>query len=94
MPIWVSLTAGDKVIIYKADGTVYLTYEIVIYGDINADGKITTVDLFMGQRHILDTFELSGARLEASDINKDGKLTTVDLFMGQRHILGTYTITQ
>ena len=86
--------SGDNVIIYKADGTVYLTYEVVIYGDINADGKITTVDLFMGQRIILGTYSLTGSRLCASDVNKDGKLTTVDLFMGQRHILGTYTITQ
>ena len=86
--------SGDNVIIYKADSTVYLTYEVVIYGDINADGKITTVDLFMGQRIILGTYSLTGSRLCASDVNKDGKLTTVDLFMGQRHILGTYTITQ
>ena len=89
-----NVCSGDKVIIYRADGTVYLSYEVVIYGDANGDGKITTVDLFMGQRHILGTYALSGPRLCATDVNKDGYLTTVDLFMGQRHILGTYTITQ
>ncbi len=89
-----NICSGDQVIIYKTDGSVYLTYYAVIYGDMNADGKITTVDLFMGQRHILGTYTLSGARLTAADVNKDGKLSSVDLFMGQRHILGTYTIVQ
>ena len=89
-----NVCSGDQVIIYKTDGSVYLTYYAVIYGDMNADGKITAVDLFMGQRHILGTYTLEGARLAAADVNKDGKLTAVDLFMGQRHILGTYTIVQ
>ncbi len=89
-----NICSGDKVSIYKAAKTLFLSYEAVIYGDINADGKISTIDLFMGQRHILGTYTLSGARLEAADINRDGKLSTVDLFMGQRHILGTYTIIQ
>lgn len=88
------ICSGDKVIIYKTDGSEYLTYDAVIYGDMNGDGRVTTVDLFMGQRHILSSYTLTDARLAAADINKDGKVTTVDLFMGQRHILGTYTITQ
>ena len=88
------ICSGDKIIIYKTDGSEYLSYDAVIYGDVNGDGKITTVDLFMGQRHVLGTYTLTDARLEAADINKDGKISTVDLFMGQRHILGTYTIEQ
>ena len=89
-----NICSGDKVIIYKNDGSVYMEYKATIYGDINADGNVTTVDLFMGQRHILGTYTLTDARLAAADINKDGKVSTVDLFMGQRHILGTYTISQ
>ncbi len=88
------ICSGDQVIIYKTDGTEYLSYNTVVYGDINGDGKITTVDLFMGQRQVLGSYTLTDARLEAADINKDGKISTVDLFMGQKHILGTYTIQQ
>ncbi len=82
-----------KVTIYK-DGKEFANYKTVVYGDMNGDGNIKTVDLFIGQRHIFGTAKLSGAKLEAADINHDGNVKTVDLFMGQRHIFGTYTIDQ
>ncbi len=88
-----TMATGDKVLIHQ-NGTLKLTYTVVIFADINGDGKISTVDLFMGQRHILGTYTITGANLKACDINRDGRVSTVDLFMGQRHILGTYTITQ
>lgn len=86
--------SGDKVSIFKNDGSLFLSYETVIFGDINGDDKISTSDLFMGHRHVLQTYTLTGARLKAADINRDGKVSTSDLFMGHRHVLGTYTITQ
>ncbi len=86
--------SGCRVVVYKQDGKEYLSYETVVYGDIDGDGSIKAVDLFMGQRYIFGTYALSGARLEAADINRDGTVRAVDLFMGQRHIFGTYTIDQ
>ena len=89
-----ALVGSDcKVTVYK-DGKEFVSYKTVVYGDINGDGKIAAVDLYMGQRYILGTYTLTGARLEAADINHDGNIRTVDLFMGQRHIFGTYTIDQ
>ncbi len=82
-----------KVTVYK-DDKEYVSYKAVVYGDINGDGKIASVDLYMGQRFILGTYTLTGARLEAADINHDGNVRSVDLFMGQRHIFKTYTIDQ
>ena len=73
---------------------MFLSYETVIYGDINGDGKISTSDLSMGHRYVLGTYSLAGARLEAADINRDGKVSTADLAMGHRHVLNTYTINQ
>ncbi len=86
--------SGNTVTVYRNDGSEYANYDIVVYGDINGDGRVASVDLFMGQRYIFGTYELSGARREAADINHDGNVRTVDLFMGQRHIFGTYTIDQ
>ena len=85
--------SGDRVTVYRGNDK-FAFYETVVYGDINGDGRIASVDLFMGQRYIFGTYELSGARREAADINHDGNVRTVDLFMGQRHIFGTYTIEQ
>ncbi len=89
-----ALVGSDcKVTVYKGDKE-YVSYTAVVYGDINGDGKIASVDLFMGQRYILGTYSLTNARREAADINHDGNVRSVDLFMGQRHILETYTIDQ
>ncbi len=87
------MATGDVVKISQ-NGEVKLTYTVVIYGDTNGDGKVTTVDLLVGQRHILNVAVLNGAKLEACDINRDGRASTVDLLAGQRHILGITLITQ
>jgi beta-N-acetylglucosaminidase/uncharacterized protein YraI len=88
------ICSGYRVEILRTDGSVFLSYETVIYGDINGDGKISTSDLSMGHRYVLGTYSLAGARLEAADINRDGKVSTADLAMGHRHVLNTYTINQ
>lgn len=87
------MATGDRVLISQ-NGEVKLTYIVVIYGDVNGDGKISTVDLFMGQRYILGISALTNEQATACDINRDGKVSTVDLFMGQRHILGIAAIVQ
>ena len=43
---------GTRVII-KEDGEKLMEYKIILYGDVNGDGKINSVDLLVLQRHIL-----------------------------------------
>ena len=63
-------------------------YTLIIYGDIDGDGQITSVDLLRLQRHILEIsilepiFELAGNTLK----NGLGP-TSIDLLRIQRHIL-------
>lgn len=70
------------------------TLKIVVYGDVNGDGKVTVVDLLKEQKHILNTEILAGAHKEAADANKDGKVTVVDLLAVQKQVLGTAQIVQ
>ena len=70
-------------------------YEIVIYGDVDGNGKINSVDLLKLQRHILEIEELDFVSQKAGNINKNGKKpTSVDLLLIQRHILGLKQIVQ
>ena len=87
------MATGDRVLIAQ-NGEVKLSYTVVIYGDVNGDGKISTADLFLGQKHILGTASLSNPQAAACDMNRDGKISTVDLFAGQRHILGISAVSQ
>ena len=69
-------------------------YDVVIYGDINGDGKISVVDLVMMQKQILGTSQLSGAYAAAADISRDGKVSVKDLVLLQKHIINAAQIEQ
>ena len=85
---------GSKILI-KENGNVLREYLILIYGDVNGDGKINSVDLLLLQRHILEIEKIEGIYLKAGNVRKDGKNpTSVDLLLIQRHILGLQIIEQ
>ncbi len=70
-------------------------YTVVLYGDVNGDGKINSVDLLVLQRHILEIQTIDEIFQKAGNINKNGrKPTSVDLLLIQRHILGLQIINQ
>ncbi len=78
---------GDILRIFQG-GAHYAGYPIVIYGDVNGDGKISSLDLRIAQKHILGIAAINGYYLTASDSSKDGALTSLDLRITQKYILG------
>ena len=85
---------GSKIII-KDNGEIIGLYEIILYGDVNGDGKINSIDLLVLQRHILELEKISGIYLKSGNIYKNGKNpSSVDLLLIQRHILGIKQIEQ
>lgn len=85
---------GTKIRV-KENGNVLREYKILVYGDINGDGKINSIDLLVLQRHILEIEQVDGIYKKAGNIRKDGKKpTSVDLLLIQRHILGLQIIEQ
>lgn len=87
-----TLVTGDKVTV--TSGSDSKTYTVVVYGDVNGDGKINSGDLLKLRQHLLGTSKLSGAYSESADINKDKKINSGDLLKTRQYLLGTYTITQ
>ena len=91
---------GSKIKIIKTTQTNNTTetlaeYSVVLYGDVNGDGKINSVDLLVLQRHILEIQKIDEIFQKAGNINKNGrKPTSVDLLLIQRHILGLQIINQ
>jgi len=79
------LKTGDKIKVKT--NSEEKTYTIVIKGDTNGDGKITTLDLLRVQKHILNYSKLTNEYFEACDTNYDGKVNTLDLLRVQKHIL-------
>ncbi len=88
------IATGDKVHLYDANEKIRATYRVVIYGDVDGNGKITSVDLLVGQNHILKKKTLVNIYVTALDIDGNGKVNSVDLLVGQRHVLKIKEIDQ
>ena len=85
---------GNKIQV-KEDGKILKEYQIILYGDVNGDGKINSVDLLVLQRHILEIENLDDIYQKSANIRKNGnKPSSVDLLLIQRHILGLQIIKQ
>lgn len=84
---------GNKVTVYVNEQPIK-QYEVVIYGDVNGDGKVSNVDVVLMQRHILGITTQSGVYLAAANTNKDGSVSNIDVVITQRHILGLSSISQ
>lgn len=56
---------GSKIRIVDENNVTKMEYYIIIYGDVNGDGKINSLDLLVLQRHILEIERLNGLFLKA-----------------------------
>ncbi len=88
------IKTGDKVAVYNKDGVETAIYNIVIFGDVNSDGKISIVDLARVQKHLLEISKLAGNQKDAADVNRDGKVSILDLARVQKHLLEITKIKQ
>lgn len=86
---------GSKIRLIDNNNNIKMEYVIVIYGDVEGDGKINSIDLLVLQRHILEIEKLTGVFIKAGDISKTGvNPSSFDSLLIQRHILGLKLIQQ
>lgn len=82
------ITTGSKIRLVDENDVIKMEYISIIYGDVNADGKINSSDLLVLQRHILEIEKLSGVFWKAGNISRNGKNpSSLDSLLIQRHIL-------
>ena len=86
------ITSGDKIKIKTS--VEEKSYTLVIYGDVNGDGKISSVDYISIKNHIMDTESLSENELKYADANKDGKVNSIDYISIKNHIMDVEKIVQ
>lgn len=71
------------------DDDVTMDVKIHPVGDINGDGKITTIDAGRANASARQTAELEGYELKCADINGDGKVSTMEAGRINAHAKGT-----
>jgi len=86
------IASGDKIKIKT--GSEEKEYTIILYGDVNSDGKISSADYIMVKNHIMDVSKLSQLELEFADANKDGKVNSADYVAIKNHIMEVKSIVQ
>ena len=74
------------VIDYSGDKPSVPSY---LKGDVNGDGKVSSLDYIQIKNHIMGTKTLSGDALTRADVNEDGKITSLDYIKIKNHIMGT-----
>ena len=88
----IELEPGNGTCLYNIslDGTVVVD-EIpspsIIYGDLNGDGIINSIDAALLARHTLEIEKLSSSALLAADLNGDGIVNSIDSTLLSRYVL-------
>lgn len=73
---------------YKVKFATGETYEIVVNGDVNGDGKITVLDLAKIKKHIIGLETLAGVYQKAGDVDANDTITITDLAKIKKVIIG------
>jgi|GEM_PF-2447685 len=74
------------------DMTEDSTLAVMLLGDINGDGQISTADEIKGKAAVLNKVELEPLQKLAADVNHDGNLTTADITRLKSTILGKVSL--
>ena len=68
--------------------TLLFTDDYGLLGDINGDGRITTVDVIRIAKYLIDDIPFTGKQLTAADVTGDGKVTAADVVRIAQYIVG------
>ncbi len=86
---------GSKLLLKDETGKEVYSFTFIIYGDVNGDGLINSLDVLVIQKHILETKLITGVFLKAGNISKNGRLpSSLDVLKLQKHILEIKIIEQ
>jgi hypothetical protein len=69
------------------NGAVVKSYTVILYGDANGDGWISSADLNRIFEHVLRKTSLTGAFSTAADVDRNGRISSADFARIFNHIL-------
>ena len=84
-----NIGTGSKLILKNKENTIKYEYIFILYGDVNGDGSIDSLDSLVIQKHLLEIKSITDEYLlKAANTQKNGEEpTSLDILKIQRHIL-------
>ena len=79
----------EEIAVTVTDGTVTIQESDVpdvVYGDVNADGKVNATDAALTYRYVNNKAVLTESQLAAADVNGDGKVNATDAALIYRYV--------
>jgi hypothetical protein len=76
------------------DSSTYSDLPVIIFGDIDGNGKISQSDIDTLLGHLMNTNRLTGVYLAAADTSRDGEVNSYDVLTLLWHIQGKQSIAQ
>ena len=84
---------GTGCLVRLMDGDEVLDeVQVVLRGDTNGDGQITTADYMRVRNLFMQIIELEGVQLAAADTDGNGEITTADYMQIRNHFAGIYNL--
>jgi hypothetical protein len=79
---------GTTLVLKNENNEKIKEYTFILYGDVNGDGEIDSLDTLILQKHILETKKITGIFLKAANTSKNGEEpSSLDVLKMQKHIL-------
>lgn len=73
-----SSTPVFKDVTYNTN-TVFDPDDIILYGDVNGDGRVNILDATLIQKHIAELEKLNEKQMKIADVNHDGNVNILDV---------------
>lgn len=72
----------------KKYGFILKEYVCFVYGDINGDGKISSLDYTLIKNHIMEVKEITDSNMKlVADVNRDNKISSLDYTLIKNDIM-------
>lgn len=77
---------------YYYEGKPAGTLNIIVYGDIDGDGEVSSFDYLLTKKAFVGSISMNAVQQAAADVNLDGSVDSLDILIMKRHIIGTENI--